>query len=37
MDDEALQKQSNPISLADVVWKIREAVDLTYFPYFPSQ
>jgi|694.fasta_scaffold60417_2 hypothetical protein len=28
MDDEALQKQSDPISLADVVWKIREAVEL---------
>jgi len=28
MDDEALQKQSDPISLADVVWKIRETVEL---------
>ena len=28
MDDEALQKQSDPISLADVVWKIRESVEL---------
>ena len=28
MDDEVLQKQSDPISLADVVWKIREAVEL---------
>jgi hypothetical protein len=27
MDDEALQKQSDPISLADVVWKLREAVE----------
>jgi hypothetical protein len=28
MDDEALQKQSDPINLADVVWKIRETVEL---------
>ena len=28
MDDEALQKQSDPMSLADVVWKIRETVEL---------
>ena len=27
MDDEALQKQSDPISLTDVVWKLREAVE----------
>jgi hypothetical protein len=28
MDDEVLQKQSDPIRLADVVWKIREVVEL---------
>ncbi len=28
MDDEAPQKQSDPIGLADVVWKIRETVEL---------
>ena len=27
MDDEALQKQSDPISIADVAWKIREALE----------